>query len=121
MLKFLTKLTTFLAIILFIQSTLFSPYSKADDILIYIRDDVFDDYVKFVNDRDVHTIKVFSGKSIRRDVVDMIIAQQALKMGGFTHNFKYAAGKLNFRNTKMLESGRLLISFDTYCFLMLKR
>jgi len=114
MLKFLTKLTTFLAIILFIQSTLFSPYSKADDILIYIRDDVFDDYVKFVNDRDVHTIKVFSGKSIRRDVVDMIIAQQALKMGGFTHNFKYAAGKLNFRNTKMLESGRLLISFDTY-------
>jgi hypothetical protein len=93
---------------------LYSPNSKADDILIYIRDDVYDDYIKFVNDRDVHTIKDFSGKNIRRDVVDMIIAQQALKIGNFQHKFIYAAGKLNFRNTKMLESGRLLISFDTY-------
>ena len=39
---------------------------------------------------------------------------QALKLGGFKHTFKYAPGKLNFRNTKMLQMGRLLISFDSY-------
>jgi hypothetical protein len=114
MLKLLIKLTTFLIPILLLQSLLYSSFSKAEDILIYIRDDVYDDYIKFVDDRDVHTITNFSGKNIRRDVVDMIIAQQALKIGNFQHEFTYAAGKLNFRNTKMLESGRLLISFDTY-------
>jgi len=114
MLKFSTKLTTFLIFALFFQSFLHSPITKAEDILIYIRDDVYEDYIKFVGDRDVHTIENFSGKNIRRDVVDMIIAQQALKIGNFQHKFTYAAGKLNFRNTKMLESGCLLISFDTY-------
>jgi hypothetical protein len=44
----------------------------------------------------------------------MIIAQQALKLGGFDYHFNYAPGKVNFRNTKMLENGKLLISFDSY-------
>jgi hypothetical protein len=114
MLKLYTKLTTFLISVLLLHSFLYCPLSKAEDILIYIRDDVYEDYIKFVNGRDVLTIENFSGKNIRRDVVDMIIAQQALKIGNFQHKFIYAAGKLNFRNTKMLESGRLLISFDTY-------
>ena len=86
----------------------------AESIVIYIRDDVYDDYVSFLNGRDVLSISDFSGKTIRRDVVDMIIAQQALKLGGFEHSFSYAPGKVNFRNTKMLELGQLLISFDSY-------
>jgi len=103
----------FLPLAICIWLTLPLP-AKAEDILIYIRDDVYDDYVAFTNGKDVLSIRDFSGKSIRRDVVDMIIAQQALKLGGFNHTFKYAPGKLNFRNTKMLEAGRLLISFDSY-------
>jgi hypothetical protein len=114
MLNFLPQPTTFIIPILFLLSFLYSPITKAEDILIYIRDDVYEDYITFLNGRDIHAIKHFSGKNIRRDVVDMILAQQALQMGNFTHNFKYASGKLNFRNTKMLESGRLLISFDSY-------
>ncbi|PAJ72282.1 hypothetical protein CJF42_22075 [Pseudoalteromonas sp. NBT06-2] len=86
----------------------------ADDILIYIRDDVYLDYLEFLDGRDVLDINHFSGKNIRRDVVDMIIAQQALKLGGFEHTFRYAPGKINFRNTKMLQLGKLLISFDSY-------
>ncbi|MBA6252201.1 MULTISPECIES: hypothetical protein [unclassified Colwellia] len=113
-LKIFTKLITVIIPLLFIQSSLFSPLTKAEDILIFIRDDVYQDYMSFLDGRDVHTIKNFSGKKIRRDVVDMIIAQQALKIGGFEHSFKYATGKINFRNTKMLASGRLLISFDSY-------
>jgi len=89
-------------------------YAYSDDVLIYIRDDVFNDYKNFVNNRDVLAIKSFSGKTIRRDVVDMILAQQALKLGGFTNEFNYAPGKVNFRNTKMLQDGDLLISFDSY-------
>ena len=91
-----------------------SNFAQADNILIFIRDDVYNDYISFLNGRSVLDINDFSGKTIRRDVVDMIIAQQALKLGGFEHTFEYAPGKLNFRNTKMLQMGKLLISFDSY-------
>ena len=99
--------------ILFINIALIFP-SYADEIEIYIRDDVYVDYLKFLNGRDVLSISDFTSKSIRRDVVDMIIAQQALRIGGFEHKFIYVPGKLNFRNTKMLQHGKLLISFDSY-------
>ena len=85
-----------------------------DSVLIYIRDDVYIDYQEFLAGRDVTVINNFSGKNIRRDVVDMIIAQQALKLGGFKHKFTYAPGKVNFRNTQMLQNGELLLSFDSY-------
>lgn len=106
-------------IILFL-ATLLAPfnsnhsYAASNKILISIQDDVYIDYQKFVGDRDVLTIKDFSTKIIRRDVIDMIIAQQALKLGGFNLSFSYAPGKVNFRNTKMLQTGQLLISFDSY-------
>jgi hypothetical protein len=108
--KNLSRLPVLLAMVGFL-----SPFiAQANDILIYIRDDVYIDYQKFVNNRNVLSITDFSGKTIRRDVVDMVIAQQALSLGGFNHQFTYAPGKLNFRNTKMLEEGKLLISFDSY-------
>lgn len=92
----------------------FVPKLYADNIMIYIRDDVYEDYQNFIGDKKVGDITEFSGKTMRRDVVDMIIAQQALALGGFHHRFQYAPGKLNFRNTKLLEAGKLLISFDSY-------
>lgn len=111
--------TSSLAKVLLIITVLFSTiinstHARQHNVLIYIRDDVYIDYQKFVTDREVSTIDNFSGKNIRRDVVDMIIAQQALKLGGFKHKFSYAPGKVNFRNTQMLQNGRLLISFDSY-------
>jgi len=87
---------------------------RAEEIEIFIRDDVYVDYIAFLNGRDVLNITDFSSKTIRRDVVDMIIAQQALRLGGFDQKFHYVPGKLNFRNTKMLQLGKLLISFDSY-------
>ncbi|WP_241242344.1 hypothetical protein [Thalassotalea sp. G2M2-11] len=102
---------TFTSLLTYSQ-TLPSPSEQT--ITIFIRDDVYEDYLNFVNNRDILAIKNFTGKTVRRDVVDMIIAQQALKLGGFTHQFKYVPGKLNFRNTQLIEQGRLLISFDSY-------
>jgi len=114
--KILKNLTLlFHSLILLLIAIISTPsYARSDDVLIYIRDDVYNDYQNFVDKRDVLAIKSFSGKTIRRDVVDMIIAQQALKLGGFTLEFSYAPGKVNFRNTKMLQDGNLLISFDSY-------
>ncbi|WP_440873916.1 hypothetical protein [Thalassotalea sp. PLHSN55] len=112
----LTQLTIFISCLLG-QLPLYAQASAVysnNPVLIYIRDDVYYDYQDFVAKQDVLEITSFTGKNIRRDVVDMVIAQQALKLGGFEYSFKYIPGKVNFRNTKMLENGQLLISFDSY-------
>ncbi|WP_291617863.1 hypothetical protein [Colwellia sp.] len=109
-----TKTLTTVLLILTLISISSNALARQHSVLIYIRDDVYIDYQRFVTDKDISSIDNFSGKNIRRDVVDMIIAQQALKLGGFSHSFSYAPGKVNFRNTKMLQNGQLLISFDSY-------
>lgn len=118
MVKLSTEIGTKKLITVLLIHTLISLSSnvlaRQHSVLIYIRDDVYIDYQQFVAGRDISSIDNFSGKNIRRDVVDMIIAQQALKLGGFSHRFSYAPGKVNFRNTKMLQNGQLLISFDSY-------
>jgi hypothetical protein len=83
-------------------------------IQIYVRDDVYEDYKRFLNGRNLEEISDFSGQYIRRDVVDMILAQQALALGGFRKEFEYQTGNVNFRNTKLLEQGKLLLSMDSY-------
>ncbi|WP_019030028.1 hypothetical protein [Colwellia piezophila] len=84
-------------LILLILCITTAVHGQQHSVLIYIRDDVYIDYQKFVANRDVSSIDNFSGKNIRRDVVDMIIAQQALKLGGFNRRFSYAPGKVNFQ------------------------
>lgn len=107
-----TLRNTLLIVLLLCMAT--SVYGQQKSVLIYIRDDVYIDYLKFVADREISSIENFSGENIRRDVVDMIIAQQALNLGNFNYSFSYAPGKVNFRNTQMLQNGQLLISFDSY-------
>ncbi len=105
---------TLIKVLLVLLPYISNAGASQDKVLIYIRDDVYEDYVHFLDGRDVLDVTNFTGKKIRRDVVDMIIAQQALKIGGFEHRFTYIPGKVNFRNTKMLQTGKLLISFDSY-------
>ncbi|RPJ67672.1 hypothetical protein DRW07_07445 [Alteromonas sediminis] len=81
---------------------------------MFIRDDVLENYTKFVGDSDVLQIDNFESEFIRRDVVEMVLVQQALKLGGLNINFVYAPGRVNFRNTRLLEQGKLLLSFDSY-------
>lgn len=88
--------------------------ASSDAIVIFIRDDVYEDYQQFLAGRDVLSIHEFKHKNMRRDVADMVLLQQALALGGFKSQFSYVPGKVNFRNTKMLETGELLLSFDSY-------
>jgi len=89
-------------------------FVNGEETVMYIRDDVLENYVKFVGDRDVLQINSFESEFIRRDVVEMVLVQQALKLGGFDIDFVYASGRVNFRNTRLLEQGKLLLSFDSY-------
>ncbi|MCF6435013.1 MULTISPECIES: hypothetical protein [Pseudoalteromonas] len=89
-------------------------YAQSDSVQMYIRDDVFADYQRFLKDRSPLDVEDFSGGYIRRDVVDMVLIQKALLLGGFDKKFTYQTGNVNFRNTKLLEQGKLLLSFDSY-------
>lgn len=105
------------AIVLILSSLLFLPeaFGSSDDrVQMYIRDDVYNDYVRFLDGRSALAISDFRGGYIRRDVVDMILVQQALLLGGFTKEFEYQTGNVNFRNTSLLRQGKLLLSFDSY-------
>ncbi|MEI5639467.1 MULTISPECIES: hypothetical protein [unclassified Pseudoalteromonas] len=86
----------------------------SDTLDVFIRDDVLSDYQRFVGQRDVSTIRDFSHQAVRRDVVDMIIAQQALRLGGFKKRFTFRPGFVNFRDSNLLLTGQQLLYFDSF-------
>ena len=87
---------------------------KADDVIVYVTDNVYIDYLKFVNNRDVLKINHFNGTGARRDVIDMVIIQQALALGGFEHNFIFLPNNKNFRSLELIIKGESLLSFDSF-------
>ena len=60
-----------------------SLVAATEQVDIYIRDDVYEDYIKFVDGRDVLSINEFNRPFLRRDVTDMVVLQQALMFGAF--------------------------------------
>ncbi len=55
----------------------------------------------------------FSGKNSQRDVVEFILVQKALALGGLDFKFSFITGNYDARNIKLLRSGMLLIGFDS--------
>jgi hypothetical protein len=88
--------------------------SSEGSVQVFIKDDLYEDYKTFLAGRSALEITDFSHGYIRRDVVDMILVQQALLLGGFNKKFKYQTGNIDFRNTTLLRQGKLLLSFDSY-------
>ncbi|MFY8326524.1 hypothetical protein [Pseudoalteromonas sp. ZZD1] len=72
----------FLALLFISLSTPFFAISQQGVIPIYLRDDVYHDYVRFLDGETLDKINGFGGKFIRCDVVDMSIAQKVLHLGG---------------------------------------
>ncbi|WP_034641419.1 hypothetical protein [Chitinilyticum aquatile] len=59
-----------------------------DEITILTQQDVLNDYQKFLKGRDPLGITFFGGEHSRRDVVELVLVQQALKTGGNTRPVK---------------------------------
>jgi hypothetical protein len=65
-------------------SLLWSVYCEAaDPVGITITQDILVDYNTFVAKRDVASIQQYSGPGARRDVIELVLLQQALLLGGF--------------------------------------
>ncbi|QTL35231.1 hypothetical protein [Pseudoalteromonas viridis] len=84
-------------------------------ISISIEKDIYEYAKEILADQPIaeFSAEIFNHPKCQRDVVEFLIAQRALLEGGFTHPFHFTLGNYDARNLKLLESGLLLMSFDT--------
>jgi hypothetical protein len=82
-------------------------------LLVPIEATVLADYQKFVAGRDISEITYYGGPGARRDVIAMILVQQALRLGGANLQFKFVATGSSARSPRLLTRGELLLTFDS--------
>ncbi|WP_340677700.1 hypothetical protein [Paraglaciecola sp.] len=105
--------------IYFISTLLFLGFSlptqaATDKIILTVQSDVYEDYLCLLNDSGPLQITDFKGKCSRRDVVEIILLQQALQLGGLELPVTFRTGNYGLRNRQLLEEGFLLVSVDTF-------
>ncbi|WP_105168011.1 hypothetical protein [Pseudoalteromonas sp. T1lg23B] len=86
---------------------------RAVTIPITIEEDIYNYAQIILADESIETINDFSHPLCQRDIVEFVLLQRALKLGGLELNFKFELGNYDARNVKLLVDGLLLVSFDT--------
>ena len=106
----------FIFICCFYTTTLFAqttPMGTSPKLNIVINEDVYNNYLCMLNNQHVLAVKNYSGKCSRREVVEIILIQQMLALGGFEYQFILEPDYYNMRERKLIEKGLLLISVDS--------
>ncbi|MGY5450841.1 hypothetical protein ACVFI8_07855 [Agarivorans sp. MS3-6] len=75
--------------------------------------DVLHDYHQFLLDRNPLLIDDFSGQSSRRDVVELVLIQQALFLGGWEEGLSLQVSDSYLRTNKLLEHGSIAATATT--------
>ncbi|MCF6435677.1 hypothetical protein [Pseudoalteromonas sp. MMG022] len=86
---------------------------RAVTIPITIEADIFNYAQIILADQSIDTVNDFHHPLCQRDVVEFVLLQKALKLGGMELKFKFELGNYDARNIKLLVDGLLLVSFDT--------
>ncbi|WP_051304816.1 hypothetical protein [Chitinilyticum litopenaei] len=73
---------------LLLSAMLTGPVFAGEPVTILTQQDVYSDYLKFLKGRDPLSLTRFDGEHSRRDVVELVLVQQALKLGGNTRAIK---------------------------------
>jgi hypothetical protein len=88
----------------------FEPVAVVD---IPIESSVYDDYRRFIGSDSVYDIQSFDHAGTRRDVVDMVLVQQALQLGGYPLQFNFVPSDSSARSVQLFVRGEVLISIDS--------
>lgn len=86
------------------------PGSAASIITAAIDEDIIADYELFVGQRDPLSITHFSGPGARRDVIEIVLLQQALHLGGFNGSLVLRAENSYLRIIKLINDGQVALS-----------
>ena len=80
---------------------------------ITIESDIYHYAQAIIQGRPIDSITSFRHETVQRDVVEFILIQQALLLGGLELEFEFKLGNYDARNILLLEKGLLLMSFDS--------
>lgn len=75
-----------------------------------VDEDIIADYQLFIGDRDPIAIDYFGGPGARRDVIEIVLLQQALHLGGFKGKVVLRPENSYLRILKLLTDGQIPIS-----------
>lgn len=85
----------------------FTGFTYAAEINIAVPKDVLIDYQKLVGTRNIAGITDYSGEGARRDTVEVILFQQALRLGGMKDPIRFVPIDNYVRNITEVELGRV--------------
>jgi hypothetical protein len=75
-----------------------------------VDEDIIADYQLFVGDRDPIDIDFYGGPGARRDVVEIVLLQQALHLGGFNTKIVFRPERSYLRIIKLVADGQVPLS-----------
>ena len=81
-----------------------------DPLAVSIYEDIYADYRQFVRGRDVASIDYYGGSGARRDVIEVILLQQALQLGGFKDSLELRDEQNYLRTLRQIADGDLISS-----------
>ncbi|QLG89319.1 hypothetical protein HQ393_14290 [Chitinibacter bivalviorum] len=83
------------------------------EVLVAVPQDVLNDYQRLVAERKVEDIRDYRGAGSRRDTVEVILFQQALRLGGYQQRIQFVPVDSYQRNLVEVENGRVLATATT--------
>lgn len=104
------RICSVLIFILISSFTFAETETKRDELIIVIPGDVKRDYELFLDGRNPIEITDYSGLESRRDVVEVILIQQALVLGGISDPIRFIVASSHARIIKQVHSGTALMS-----------
>lgn len=75
---------------------------------IAVLSDIHRDYSRFLGDRDVNQVNFYGGDYARRDVIELVLMQQALALGGFQPKITFVDEENYFRSIRNVIDGKTL-------------
>lgn len=84
--------------------------SASATIVAVVDEDIIADYQLFVNERDPLLINYFGGPGARRDVIEIVLLQQALDLGGFKEKVTLRPENSYLRILKLVTDGQVALS-----------
>jgi hypothetical protein len=85
--------------------------SFADDaVVIAVNEDILPDYLRFLQGRDPKDVHLYSGPGARRDVIELVLLMQAVRLGGFTAPIELRSEQSYLRTLRDIAEGRFITS-----------
>ncbi|MDO3383379.1 hypothetical protein [Gilvimarinus algae] len=96
--------------LLIVLTLAFSPLGQAQTvpIRVTVTPDILADYRRFVAGRAIGQIHHYDGKGARRDVIELVLLQQALLLGGFDQRLDIVPEQTYRRTLHQVASGELI-------------